>query len=181
MQHKITQISKTISHALRHAPAEYGLTLDPQGWVLIADLLAALQSRGMQADESMLHAILAQSEKKRFEMVEGKIRAYYGHSTEEKIVKQVVEPPEILYHGTVTGNLESILEKGLLPMGRQYVHLSADEKTAKMVGSRHAGAVVILQVQARAAYNAGIAFYQENNGVWLSDAVPGGYLSVVVL
>lgn len=176
MQHPTTQLSKTISHALRHAPAAYGLTLDPQGWVRIADLLAALKERGMPADEQLLHDILAQSEKKRFEMVEGKIRAFYGHSTEEKIVKQVVEPPEILYHGTVAGNLESILEKGLLPMGRQYVHLSADEKTAKMVGSRHAGAVVILQVQARAAYQAGIAFYQEKNGVWLSDAVPGGYL-----
>jgi putative RNA 2'-phosphotransferase len=61
-------------------------------------------------------------------------------------------------------------------MGRHYVHLSADEKTAKLVGSRHTGKVVILQVQARAAYGAGIAFYQEHNGVWLSDAVPGVYL-----
>jgi putative RNA 2'-phosphotransferase len=35
------QLSKTLAHALRHAPEEYNLTLDPEGWVGLDDLLAA--------------------------------------------------------------------------------------------------------------------------------------------
>ena len=30
-----SELSKEISYALRHAPQEYGLTLDEQGWVLV--------------------------------------------------------------------------------------------------------------------------------------------------
>src|SRR5947209_10411353 len=37
----LTRLSKTISHALRHKPADYGLTLDSEGWVPVPALLAA--------------------------------------------------------------------------------------------------------------------------------------------
>jgi putative RNA 2'-phosphotransferase len=35
-------LSKTISHALRHAPDQYGLELDEAGWVDVAELTRAL-------------------------------------------------------------------------------------------------------------------------------------------
>ena len=38
MHHDLIQLSKTISHALRHAPEQYGLTLDSEGWVATQDL-----------------------------------------------------------------------------------------------------------------------------------------------
>ena len=39
MNSRLTHISKEISYALRHHPEEYGLALDAQGFVEIADLL----------------------------------------------------------------------------------------------------------------------------------------------
>ena len=47
MDSKLTHISKEISYALRHAPWEYELELDEQGFVPIEQLLQALnEGRG---------------------------------------------------------------------------------------------------------------------------------------
>ena len=50
-----------------------------------------------------------------------------------KIAKEKKVPPEILYHGTARRFFNSIQEKGLLPKGRQYVHLSIDIDRCRMV------------------------------------------------
>ncbi|MHC5228101.1 RNA 2'-phosphotransferase [Enterococcus sp. LJL99] len=45
-------------------------------------------------------------------------------------------PPKILYHGTANKFLKSIKKEGLIPMSRQYVHLSEDLETATLIGNR---------------------------------------------
>lgn len=37
------ELSKEVSYALRHAPSEYGLALDENGWVDVQELLKALE------------------------------------------------------------------------------------------------------------------------------------------
>lgn len=72
----LVELSKEISYALRHAPWEYELELDEQGFVPIAQLLHALNESNefereiIQAD---LEQIIATSEKKRHEIVGDKI------------------------------------------------------------------------------------------------------------
>lgn len=132
--------------------------MDNQGWVSLADLVKALNDKGLQADEPSIIEMLAHAGKKRFQILDGKIRAYYGHSIEEKVIKEQAEPPEFLYHGTITEVLGSIKEQGLLPMSRQYVHLSIDERTAKIVGSRHQGELVVLKVKSKEAYDNHVVF-----------------------
>jgi len=171
-----THISKTLSHALRHSPDAYDLTLDSQGWCSLSDLVFALNSRGLNVDESIIEKMIESSIKKRHEILNGKIRALYGHSVENKIVKNAAEPPEYLFHGTVQSRLGSIMEKGLLPMNRQYVHLSSDEKTAEIVGRRRKGILVILKIRAKDASLSGIKFYSEENGVWLSNEISSKYI-----
>ncbi len=70
-------------------------------------------------------------------------------------------PPAVLYHGTARRFLPSIMEEGLRPMSRQYVHLSADTDMARQVGSRHdrRDPPAILRVDAAAAHADGVAFY----------------------
>ena len=170
------QLSKTVSHALRHEPQSYNLNLDNQGWVLLSDLVIALNSKGIRVDEFDINKMVELSEKKRHQILNGKIRAYYGHSVENKIFKYPVEPPEFLYHGTVQNSLNNILEKGLLPMERQYVHLSINRSTAEMVGSRKKGELIILTIKAKEAFLGNIQFYKEENGIWLSDSIPSKYI-----
>jgi len=63
-------------------------------------------------------------------------------------------------------------------MNRQYVHLSSDEVTAKIVGGRRKGEVIILIVKAHEAYIDNIKFYQEQNGIWLSDPIPLKHITI---
>jgi putative RNA 2'-phosphotransferase len=122
-----TELSKAVSHALRHDPSSYGLALDSEGWVKVQDLVAALGNRHSDwenLDEERLQEMIDRSSKRRHEILNGKIRAIYGHSTPDRVVKQAAVPPALLYHGTDSDAAAKILSEGLKPMTRQYVHLS---------------------------------------------------------
>jgi putative RNA 2'-phosphotransferase len=168
MDRELVRLSKTVSHALRHAPWQYELELDAEGWVTVDALLAALRER-RPAWELLRAEHLA-------EMVDGRIRALYGHSLPDRLAKTPAEPPEILYHGTSALALDAIRAEGLKPMSRQYVHLSTDEATAIQVARRKRGESAILRVKAGEAYRQGQAFYIGNERVWLADGVPPTYL-----
>jgi putative RNA 2'-phosphotransferase len=173
------RLSKTIAHALRHAPEQYDLTLDEKGWVPVDDLLAVLRARRRawrELDESDLVAMMAGATKQRYELADGKIRAYYGHSVPQPIRHTPAEPPPILYHGTAPATAALILEEGLKSMNRQHVHLSSDQETARIVGARHAPQPVLLEIQAAAAHQDGIAFYRGNEDVWLAEDIPPKYI-----
>ena len=45
MKLNYSELSRVMSHALRHKPEMYHLKLDSEGWVLIESLLTALRSR----------------------------------------------------------------------------------------------------------------------------------------
>ncbi len=92
------------------------------------------------------------------------------------IKKQEAEPPEILYHGTARRFLPAIKEKGLLPMSRQYVHLSVDTDIATQVGKRRDSEPVILKIDAKKAYEDGVKFYIGNDKVWLCDFLTANFL-----
>lgn len=180
MQENHTRLSKTISHALRHQPEAYGLQLDPEGWVAVDELLAALrQRRNAWRDVNLedIATIMAESSKQRFELHEGKIRAFYGHSTPEKVEKQPAIPPAILYHGTTLQAAAAIRRKGLKSMQRQYVHLSTDEKTARLVALRRTNQPVILRIAALQAHEQGIHFYAGNEDIWLADPIPATFIT----
>ncbi|GFN30049.1 RNA 2'-phosphotransferase [Paenibacillus xylaniclasticus] len=175
-----SKLSKEVSYALRHAPWEYELELDHEGWVDVEQLLQALRfdNQWKLVNEHDLSMMIKVSDKKRHEMMNGKIRALYGHSVPQKIRKDVDTPPSILYHGTARHLVEHILLDGLRPMARQYVHLSADLDTAKLVGKRKDSMPALLVIQAEKASNeSGIRFYRGNDVVWLADYVPGPYIS----
>ena len=175
------ELSKEISYALRHAPWEYELEMDEEGWVLVDQLIESLrlEKRWENISVDDLLEMIERSDKKRHEIKKGRIRALYGHSIPMKIIKEEKEPPEFLYHGTARRFLESIEKMGLLPKGRQYVHLSQDIETALSVGMRHDNRPCILVVEARKAYSESIKFYYGNEKVWLADYVPSEYVKLL--
>lgn len=72
-----------------HAPWKYRLKVDQEGWVLVDQLLDALHQdkrwKNITIDD--LYVLIEKSKKKRFEIKDNKIRAYYGHTIPMKIVK----------------------------------------------------------------------------------------------
>lgn len=177
----LVELSKEISYALRHAPWEYELELDEHGFVPVVQLLHALNESGTyerEITQGDLEEIIATSEKKRHEIAGEKIRALYGHTTPQVIKKEPGNPPAILYHGTSHKALPKILEEGLKPMQRQYVHLSVDIDTATRVGKRRDPNPVILRIDTGKAQKAGVEFFIGNDKVWLCKELPKEYLQV---
>ena len=174
------KLSQLMSYILRHAPGEYGLEPDPEGWVGVEEFLAAINRqsdfKGVTLDD--LQKAMTSSDKKRHELVDDKIRAVYGHSLPDKIEKTPARPPEVLYHGTPRRFVDSILKTGLSPKERQYVHLSRDVKTAGLVGRRRDGSPAVLIVEAGRAWRDGHRFYQADEAIWLADTVPPEYIRV---
>ncbi len=172
------QLSKFLSFVLRHKPDAIGLTLDPQGWASIDELIERGNAAGTQFDHDELQQVVETSDKKRFSIsADGRgIRAAQGHSVTVELGLSPQEPPPVLYHGTATRFVESILSAGLKPQARQQVHLSADEATAHRVGQRH-GKPVIFKIEAFRMHAKGFKFYIADNGVWLTDQVPPEFLA----
>ncbi len=173
------KISRVVSHALRHEPWIYELELDDDGWVQVGDLINVLRrenSKWCDITSDTLINIIKASDKKRHEICDGKIRALYGHSVPQKLLKQPSTPPAILYHGTSPELASIILRNGLLPMGRQYVHLSIDIGTASKVGQRKSPKPALLQINSEDAMKSNVVFYRGNDIVWLADFIPSKFI-----
>ena len=172
---KHKELSKHLSYVLRHKPEAIGIELDENGWTSVGDLIAK-SPKGFTPE--IIEFIVSNNDKKRFILSENgdRIRANQGHSVNVDLALQATIPPSVLFHGTATRFLDSILSNGLKKMKRHHVHLSADLETASKVGMRH-GKLVILTIDAAAMQNAGHIFFQSENGVWLTDSVPAVFLS----
>jgi putative RNA 2'-phosphotransferase len=178
MQAGSVQLSKFLSFVLRHNPDVIGLTLDPQGWASIDELIAKSEAAGTRFSREDLMQLVKSSDKKRFSLSDDgqRIRAAQGHSVAVELGLSSQQPPSVLYHGTSARFVDSILSEGLKPQARQQVHLSTDEATAHRVGQRH-GKPVILKIEALRMHSKGFKFFLADNGVWLTDQVPPEFLS----
>ena len=175
----VSGLSRLVSQVLRHEPWLFELELDQDGWVSVESVLPALrqqQSEWANLSESDLAYMIEVSAKRRHEMRDGRIRALYGHSTPSRINRTPVSPATVLFHGTAPEIVPLIMTSGLMPMGRQYVHLSADIPTALEVGRRKAKKPIILRVLSATAASEGVRFYEGNEKVWLADHVPPQFI-----
>jgi putative RNA 2'-phosphotransferase len=172
------ETSRFLSYVLRHAPETIGLTLDREGWADMAALMEGAGKAGRNLDRVLIRAVVAGSDKKRFAISEDgqRIRAVQGHSTPTVALTFAErQPPAVLYHGTATRFVESILSEGLQPGARQYVHLSEDMATAVAVGKRY-GEPVVLKIDALRMHQQGFRFFLAENGVWLVESVPSCFV-----
>jgi putative RNA 2'-phosphotransferase len=174
-----TKLSKFMALLLRHRAGDYGLALDPEGFVPLDQFLAAAnRQRGwawVRAEH--IEDVIAQQTKRRYEIVDGDIRAIYGHSVEAAVTYPQIQPPATLLHGTARRFVDAILREGLRPMNRQYVHLTDDLALARLTGLRRDARPAILRIDAARACAGGVAFFQADNGVFLAKAVPPEYIS----
>lgn len=173
-------ISKFLSFVLRHKPESIGLALDPQGWTFIDQLIDKSNAAGVTFTRDQLLDVVETSEKKRFSLSSDglQIRAAQGHSIPVNLGLSPKLPPKLLYHGTASRFIESILSEGLRAGTRQQIHLSADQATARAVGVRH-GKPVVLAVDALRMHASGFKFFLADNGVWLTDHVPTDFFAPI--
>lgn len=180
----VVKLSKTLCFILRHKPEAIGLNVDVMGYGAIEDIVLGLAEQKTTITREDILEVVKSDDKQRFVLSEDEtlIRAAQGHSFEvstESFTR--AKPPEVLFHGTADGNLESIFKNGLNPQSRHFVHLSDHLETARVVGLRYRakGEVRIIQVDTKRMSEIGYVFYQSMNGVWLIDHVPVEFLQVL--
>ena len=181
MNNDIQQLSRFLSLILRHKPETIGIALDSHGWAEVDELILKVNQTGRYAlDRTLLEEIVRTDNKQRYSFSEdhSRIRANQGHSIQVDVELEEKTPPPILYHGTGEKSVASIMQQGLLPRSRLYVHLSADPETARQVGSRH-GKPVIFKIDAGKMSAEGIPFFLSKNGVWLVKEVSSKYLECI--
>lgn len=178
-QRDLIRVSRFLSYVLRHRPESIGLRLDAEGWGSIAELLERAGVAGTPLSRDVLLRVVRENDKQRFRISEDgeRIRANQGHSVAVDLGLAPEVPPETLFHGTAARNRESILRDGLVRGGRQHVHLSLDEATARGVGQRH-GPAIVLTVRAGEMHRARFEFFLSANGVWLTEHVPATFIDV---
>lgn len=175
----LSKTSKFLSYILRHQPETIGLTLDENGWADIEALIICAANHGEKLTKPLIYQTVETNDKKRFILSTDmtKIRAAQGHSSPQVKIEYIpITPPEILYHGTATRFLATIMVEGLHSGNRHYVHLSDDKPTAQKVGARH-GKALILKINALEMHQQGFKFYQAENGVWLTESVPVSFIT----
>ena len=177
---KFDKLSIFLSLVLRHKPDAAGIFLDEHGWANVEDLINGIKNTGRNINMPILEDIVETDSKQRYSFNEDKtlIRANQGHSVLVDVNLEKMKPPKFLYHGTADRFLNSIMEEGLKPMNRLYVHLSTDIETAIRVGKRH-GNPVVLKIHSNQMYEEGCIFYLSKNGVWLTRDVQIKYLEQI--
>lgn len=168
--------SRYLSYLLRHKPEEAGLTLDKEGWCSVKQLLTNLK-----ITQEELDYVVDNNTRFVYNNDKTKIKAAHGHSVKVEYHNEKT-PPKVLYHGTAKRLQEVILKQGLKKMTREAVHMSENYDDARRVGSRHAGGslalTIVFKINAEQMYKDGFKFYKSEDGVWLTDSVPGKYLSL---
>jgi len=177
----ISQLSKIVSHALRHEPTYYGVSLDDEGWVEITNLVDAIKIKvkefaNLTSDD--IYCMVKMANKKRHEIRNTKIRAIYGHSTKVVVQYYLTKPPHLLYHGTQKETIPLIIANGLRSMNRLYVHLSSNTDTALTVARRKGDDSAIVTIKAVEAFNNGINFYFADDNIWLADYIPLKFIEI---
>lgn len=169
--------SRFLTLVLRHRPDLIGIDLDRAGWTDVDRLLRALKRHGRPISRLQLDVIVSSDRKGRLTLsADGRrIRAAQGHSIALDLGLSPRVPPNTLFHGTARHHLDGIFAEGLHPHRRQFVHLSRDIATARIVGARH-GKPVVLSVDCAAMAAQGHVFFLSDNGIWMTPAVPARFL-----
>ena len=150
---------------------------DKRGFVDWPDVVELVQERFYDVTEEQIEAVVSASEKERFQLVEGKVRATYGHSFPVDLGGEAAQPPAQLFHGSARDLAHSLLRSGLKPRDRQYVHLSLTAEEAESVARRHDPAPAIIVVDAQSAHDEGVVFYK-SGPLFLVENVPAKFLSL---
>lgn len=171
------RISKLLSLMLRHRPQEFGVEVDRFGFACLESVLEAMRSREPSIELGDIEEVVHGGQKKRFEIVEGRIRARYGHSFDVDLGLDPVAPPEHLYKGVDARDVDLALSDGLKPLDRKYVHLSFEAEVAAKLGGRGLRGGAVIRVDALRAHESGVPFYDCGPTI-LSPEIPAEFLCV---
>ncbi len=174
----LEDLAKVLTYLLGHRPDEFGLVLDPEGFVPVKQLLQALAGeKGLahvrRHDLEQLTGLMSPP---CFEMTADKIKGLIPGPAQLR--RPGEDPPALLYLAITPKSHERVFEAGLkAPLERELI-LAHTKELALKLGRRRSPEPILVTVQAQAAVRAGI--YLENYGENLSQAreIPRQFLQL---
>ena len=173
-----SRISKLLSLILRHRPDEFGLNMDEYGFIPVDEVVEVVQERYDEATDEAVRDLVADASQHRFEIVDERIRALYGHSFFVEMDGEPVDPPAKLYMGTTASAGSRMEADGIRPVDRSYLHLSTNYESAES-RSRQSGTPCVAEILAKKAFEeAGIEFFARGEVV-LTRQIPAEFVGQV--
>lgn len=176
---EVESLGRTLARVLRHTPEQYGVEMDPHGWVDLRDFLTAIQIRNKRFKFVRPHHVIGLIEtdpKGRYQFEDGKIRATYGHSIDLDLDLPTEGIPDVLFYPTTEEESHLLQEAGLRPSDRKMVHLSATFEAALEAGRVRIQSPVILEIDVKSARAAGVVIMKAGKTVYLTKEVPAEFL-----
>ncbi|EDW68943.1 tRNA 2'-phosphotransferase 1 [Drosophila virilis] len=185
--HSDIQLSKQLSWLLRHGAQKAGLTIQPDGYVSVAEILQHPRF-GAHYSIEKLRKIVAADAKQRYRMrynsLTGaeEIRANQGHSLaavqSEACLERINSISELaemhVVHGTYYKNWEQIKTEGLRRMQRNHVHFAVltDQSDAIVSGFR-GDCQVLIHLNVAKVLEDQLQLFRSSNNVILCAGIDG--------
>lgn len=166
------QLVKFINYILGRRPDEFGLVLDPDGFVKIKELLKAIceEDGWRYVRRAHLNEILVTLPHSPIEIKDSFIRAKVRDKLSGLTPAQ--DLPKLLYTGLRNKAYPFVLENGIRPSANQQVILSSRRDMAERIGKRIDSQPVMLTVQVQKSLTAGVVFYQTGDLIYAADFIP---------
>lgn len=171
-QRALKRLEKLLTYALGHRPDEFGLVLEPDGFVKIKDFLKAVHEEdGLKyVRRSHIEEILVSQPDPLIEIKDNFIRAKYRDKLIQTTLAQNL--PKLLYTCVRRRTYPVVFQKGIFPVGHSRVILSSRQELAERIGKRMDMQPVLLTVLTRKSMDAGIAFYTAGEILFTADSIP---------
>ena len=176
------KLGKTLAGALRHFPEKFELTMDPKGWVDVRQFVNALRSRQRRFKwlrPYHIAALISTDPKGRYQYKDGYIRATYAHTIDVDLDLPTDGIPDTIYYPATEEEKELLLETGLRPSSRTFVHMSATLESAVEAGKVRTPSPVVFEIDVPAALESGIVIMHAAPNIFITKDIPPEFIREV--
>ena len=185
---KNVHLSKYLALVLRHKAKDFGLEVEPSGFIKLDDIISLPQSQKYNMNIDIIKELVSNDEKGRYELVNRPpyyIRAVQGHSMNEvsnedtmyKLNKKNIFEFPTVVHGTQEKAWKLIEKSGLNKMARNAIHFSIGYNDENHVKSgMRLNCEIFIEINPQMAMFNGYEFFISQNKVILCPGNEEGYL-----
>jgi putative RNA 2'-phosphotransferase len=175
---QLENLAKMLTYLLCHRPDEFGLVLDPEGFVPVKQLLQALTGEPGwgHVRRHHLEQLAGLLHPPRFEMAADRIRGLIPGPADLR--RSGNDPPPLLYLAITPKIHERVFESGLKAPPGQELLLAITPEMALKLGRRRSPEPVLVTVQALAASREGVIFQHYGPDFCLAQEIPRKFLQL---
>jgi putative RNA 2'-phosphotransferase len=180
-EEELNSVGRILAGVLRHFPEKFDLDMDLNGWVDIRDATEEIRRRKRNLHWLRIHHLKSIAEtdpKGRYQVEDNRIRASYGHSVDVELDHPTDGVPNSLFYPSTQEEVDILLENGITPTDRRYVHLSMTYQDAYNAGVHRTEDPQILEVDAIAALMADVYIGQAGPTVFVTRGVPPDFVEI---